>query len=44
MPEFPKLGALKNARRGFVEPERLAELIGHLPSRMAQDIVRFAYG
>jgi len=44
MPEFPKLGALKNARRGFVEPERLAELVGHLPSRMAQDIVRFAYG
>jgi hypothetical protein len=31
IPEFPRLGALKNARQGFVEPEVFAEILRHLP-------------
>jgi integrase len=43
IPEFPRLGALKNARQGFVEPEVFAEILRHLPP-IGQEIAAFAYG
>jgi len=42
IPEFPRLGALKNARRGFIEPEVFAEILPHLPP-IGREIATFAY-
>jgi integrase len=42
IPEFPRLGPLKNARRGFVEPEAFIDILPHLPP-IGQDIAAFAY-
>ncbi len=42
IPEFPRLGALKNARQGFVEPEVFAKILPHLPP-IGQEIAAFAY-
>lgn len=42
IPEFPRFGALKNARRGFVEPEVFAEILPHLPP-IGREIATFGY-
>ena len=42
IPEFPRVGSLKNARQGFVEPEVFAEFLPHLPV-IGQEIAAFAY-
>src|SRR5260370_37880057 len=43
IPEFPRLGALKNARQGFVEPEGVAEIPLQLPP-ICQGIAALASG
>ncbi len=42
IPEFPRLGALKNARQGFVDPGVFAKILSHLPP-IGQEIAVFAY-
>jgi integrase len=42
IPDFPRIGALKNARLGFVEPEMFAEILPHLLP-IGQEIATFAY-
>jgi integrase len=42
VPDFPRLGALRNARRGFVEPEVFAEILPNLPP-IGREIATFAY-
>ncbi len=43
VPDFPRLGALKNARQGFVEPDAFAAVVARLRP-IAREIAVFAYG
>ncbi len=42
VPDFPRLGKLRNARQGFVEPEQFEKIARRLP-KIGQEIARFAY-
>jgi len=42
VPDFPRLGPVRNARQGFVEAERLDRLLPALPD-LGRELVRFAY-